>query len=211
MLDYFEYGFNDHKSSHTISYLLAPLIKILNTNNCRTILDVGCGNGSMAVTLMNLGYDVYGIDASYEGIEIAKHSYPNKFFLQNINSKVLPVELDNIIFDTIISTEVIEHLFDPKNYINFCKSVLTKNKYGLLILSTPYHGYLKNLTISILNRWDVHLNPLWDGGHIKLWSRKTLNKLLIENGFSNIKFYGCGRVPYLWKSMIITSEVHCNE
>src|SRR5690606_31358887 len=110
----------------------------------------------------------------------------------------------NLSFDTIISTEVIEHLYDPRAFIDFCVNILRKNNNGgQLILSTPYHGYIKNLCLAIAGKWDSHANPLWDGGHIKLWSRKTLTQLLEEKGFEVTAFKGCGRLPYLWKSMLI--------
>lgn len=207
MTEYFEYGFRNNESSHTHNYLLPKIIKILALYKSKRILDVGCGNGSMATELIKLGYAVYGIDASEKGINIAKRIYPDRFFLQDINSKTIPKELNHIKFDTIISTEVIEHLYDPKGYIKFCKDILLKNDKGILIISTPYHGYIKNLILSLFNKWDSHLTPLWDGGHIKFWSKKTLTQLLTEFKFSNIKFYGTGRIPLLWKSMIITGEI----
>lgn len=211
MSEYFEYGFRNVDPSHTHAYLLPKIIELLKLYKSSKILDVGCGNGSMAIELIKKGYDIYGIDASEKGIYIARGIYIDRFFLQDINSKTLPKELENIKFDTIISTEVIEHLFDPKGYVQFCKKILQNNKKGIIIISTPYHGYFKNLFISLFDKWDTHLNPLWDGGHIKFWSRKTLAKLLTEFNFANIKFYGCGRIPFLWKSMIITAEINSND
>jgi hypothetical protein len=40
---------------------------------------------------------------------------------------------------------------------------------GHLVLTTPYHGYLKNLLIAALGKSDSHFDPLLDGGHIKFW------------------------------------------
>ena len=76
-------------------------------------------------------------------------------------------------FDVAIATEVIEHLVRPHNLPGFAKQLLRPG--GPLIISTPYHGYLKNLVLALSNKWDSHLTPLWDGGHIKMWSRKTLS------------------------------------
>lgn len=208
MATYFEYGFSNSNPSHAHKYLLPKIVKILSELKTKNILDVGCGNGSLAIELIKLGYNVYGINASEQGITIAKKFYPERFFLSDINSKTLPKELENIKFNTIISTEVIEHLYHPKGYIDFCKNILLKNGYGFIIISTPYHGYLKNLLIALTNKWDAHHTVLWDGGHIKFWSKKTLITLLVEKGFSNIKFYGCGRIPYIWKSMILTGELN---
>lgn len=116
----------------------------------------------------------------------------------------LPDEIKHMKFDIIICTEVIEHLYDPRILIRFCKRYL-KNK-GRLIITTPYHGYAKNILISLLGHWDAHFTALWDGGHIKFWSKNTLTKLLNEFNFSLEYFSGCGRVPYLWKSMILVAK-----
>ena len=74
-------------------------------------------------------------------------------------------------------------------------------------MSTPYHGYLKNLALAITGKMDAHFGPLWDGGHIKFWSRKTLSRLLEEKGFEVTDFAGCGRVPYLWMSMLVKGRI----
>jgi hypothetical protein len=54
---------------------------------------------------------------------------------------------------------------------------------------------------------DNHFTVLWDGGHIKFWSKKTLNIIFSEFGFKKIKFKGCGRYPFLWKSMLLIYEI----
>lgn len=55
-------------------------------------------------------------------------------------------------------------------------------------------------------KWDFHANPLWDGGHIKLWSRTTLTKLLEEAGFTDVQFRGAGRLPYIWMTMVMSGD-----
>jgi 2-polyprenyl-6-hydroxyphenyl methylase/3-demethylubiquinone-9 3-methyltransferase len=50
---------------------------------------------------------------------------------------------------------------------------------------------------------DAHFTALWDNGHIKFWSFKTLKQLLEEFGFIDIKFYRVGRIPIIGKSMIV--------
>ena len=77
---------------------------------------------------------------------------------------------------------------------------------GSLICSTPYHGYVKNLLLSLAGKWDTHADPLWDGGHIKLWSRKSLGRLLSEAGFEDLSFKGVGRLPWLWMTMVMKAK-----
>ncbi|MFN3682011.1 MAG: hypothetical protein ACK4VP_08235, partial [Nitrospira sp.] len=73
---------------------------------------------------------------------------------------------------------------------------------GVAIVSTPYHGYWKNLALALSGKMDAHFTALWDHGHIKFWSIRTLRQLLQEAGFSEIRFLRVGRIPPLAKSMI---------
>lgn len=149
MSGYKDYGYKSANNSCAHVYLTGSILNLLNKAINRTILDVGCGNGSLAHILMNEGYNVYGTDASESGINIARQKYEGRFFVQDLSKDELPVELSGITFDTIISTEVIEHLYDPRRYLSFCKNVLMKNGGGELIISTPYHGYFKKFVLSI--------------------------------------------------------------
>lgn len=207
MSQYKDYGYHHDGPRHMHKDIYAPLLKHLNPSKSFPILDLGCGNGSIVKYLLHYGYDGYGTDASPKGIEIASQLHPERFALQNLEEDGLPKKLGHIPFKCIISTEVVEHLYDPRTFISFCKNILISNDGGKLILTTPYHGYIKNLLIALSGKWDQHANPLWDGGHIKLWSKNTLSQLVEEQGFKVTGFEGCGRMPYLWKSMMLIAEI----
>ena len=66
-------------------------------------------------------------------------------------------------------------------------------------------GYLKNLALAISGKSDDHFTALWDYGHIKFWSKRTLTQLLQEAGFQVTQFRGAGRLPYFWKSMVLVA------
>jgi 2-polyprenyl-6-hydroxyphenyl methylase/3-demethylubiquinone-9 3-methyltransferase len=55
-------------------------------------------------------------------------------------------------------------------------------------------------------KMDAHFTALWDHGHIKFWSFKTLGALLHEAGFRGVRFLRVGRVPALAKSMIAVAR-----
>lgn len=201
MTVYKDYGYSEAYENHAHDYIALPLMKLLNKSENKCILDIGCGTGGLVRYLLERQYDPYGIDASVTGIDIASKSHPERFALVDLVDPALPEKFRAMNFDTVLSTEVIEHLYDPRQFVRFCKTILPTG--GQLIISTPYHGYFKNLAISLFGSWDHHMNPLWDGGHIKLWSKKTLSSLLKEQGFEVTDFSGCGRIPYFWKSMLI--------
>jgi 2-polyprenyl-6-hydroxyphenyl methylase/3-demethylubiquinone-9 3-methyltransferase len=168
------------------------------------VLDVGCGNGAMAGEFLKAGCHVVGIDLSEPGIDIARRAYPaGRFEVMAADDQIMQ-RLACEPFDLVISTEVVEHLYDPRSFIRGCFAATRPG--GRFICSTPYNGYLKNVAIALLGKFDDHVNPLWDGGHIKPWSRKTLGILLGEAGFANLQFKGAGRFPYLWKSMVMCGD-----
>ncbi len=196
----FRYGSADACSSD--SYLTPVVLDLCAKYGGRKVLDLGCGNGAFCRTLDKAGYEVTGCDNSEDGIRIAKEASPHLNFHQ-IGVYDDPGSLGERDFDLVVSTEVIEHLFLPGHLPRFARKVLRPG--GHLIISTPYHGYLKNLVLSVMDKWDAHHHPFWDGGHVKFWSRKTLTQLLEEEGFAVKEFAGAGRFPGLWKSMVMVA------
>src|SRR5208283_2657366 len=179
--------------------------QIAKLDGIERICDLGCGNGYLAERLGLLGYSVIGVDASESGIAIANsRSCGNIGFLCNMFDSVLIEKLKDREVDLVTSLDVIEHLYHPSDILNVAHSVLKTG--GRLILTTPYHGYLKNLALSILDKWDAHHGVHWDGGHIKFFSVQTLKQLVEDNGFVVQGFLFLGRAPWLWKSMICLAK-----
>jgi 2-polyprenyl-3-methyl-5-hydroxy-6-metoxy-1,4-benzoquinol methylase len=196
------YGWNSASPKKSNGYILPKILEMIPKNEKIRILDAGCGNGYLAGVLAELGHIVVGIDQDEEGIKIARDSYPLTQFYTYSVYDIPSVFFGN--FDCIISTEVIEHLYSPSLFLEKMYNLIQPG--GSIILSTPYHGYVKNLALSIFNKWDKHFTVGWDGGHIKFFSMQTLEKLLITSGFSNCKFNNAGRVKYLWKSMVCKAQ-----
>lgn len=183
----------------TAAYLHSIIVDEARRIGARTILDAGSGNGHLAGLLQSVGYDVTGVDCDEGGIDIARALYPAVRFQVGLFSDAPPGA-----FDLVCSTEVIEHLYAPHELARYCHDALKPG--GTLIISTPFHGYLKNLVLSLGGKWDGHFTAHWHGGHIKFWSRRTLTALLVDAGFQVEGFKGAGRVPFLWKSMILIAR-----
>lgn len=166
-------------------------------------LDAGCGNGHIAGRLLDLGFQVAGFDASAEGVAQARQAVPEGRFEVLCSGDALGRVLGGD-WDLVVSLEVIEHLYAPRRFVAEVFELLRPG--GVFIVSTPYHGYLKNLTIALSGRMDAHFTALWDGGHIKFWSYNTLTAILNEAGFVACDFRGAGRLPGFWKSMVVSAR-----
>jgi 2-polyprenyl-6-hydroxyphenyl methylase/3-demethylubiquinone-9 3-methyltransferase len=205
---YKDYGFHHGCASHMHSRFMPHVLAFAGSLRVSTrVLDVGCGNGYTCGEFLKRGCSVVGVDLSPTGIEMARQHNPRgRFEVLAADANILS-NLKEQPFDIVVSTEVVEHLYAPRPYAQGCHSALKPG--GRFICTTPYHGYGKNLVLSLLGKWDAHANPLWDGGHIKLWSRRTLAQLLLETGFINIQFRGAGRLPWLWMTMVMSADKPC--
>ncbi|MBI1195099.1 MAG: methyltransferase domain-containing protein [Gammaproteobacteria bacterium] len=198
------YGWQNALDPNSCNYITPKILELAPQFEHARILDLGCGNGALCHALMrNLSCEVVGIEYDEHGARIAQESNPGaRIFNYGVqdNPDTLLTQVGDK-FDLAVSTEVIEHLYSPQLLPQYAARVL--KPHGRLIVSTPYHGYLKNLAISLTGHWDAHHTALWEGGHIKFWSKTTLSRLMKENGFSTEGFYGIGRLPWLWKSMVM--------
>ena len=194
------YGYSEPGPTYDSQALFDAVIRLCRQAGARRVLDLGCGNGAFCRELSRHGFEAAGCDPSESGIRVASASVPDATFAR-IGVYDDPAALSTDPFDAVVAMEVVEHLYLPGHLPVFARRVLKPG--GRLVVTTPYHGYLKNLAISLSGRWDAHWSPLWDGGHIKFWSARTLRQLVEPAGFSYEAFAGVGRVPGLWKSMAV--------
>lgn len=204
-LEHDEYFYLPGHIPHTGTYLWPTVCAELDRLNLgserRRVFEVGCGNGVLAHDLARRGWAVTGIDPSESGISEARKGGPGDFHVASAYDD-LAGRFGT--FPAVVSLEVVEHVYDPRRYARTLFSVLEPG--GVAIVSTPYHGYWKNLAIAVGGKFDAHFTALWDHGHIKFWSINTLSTLLQEVGFEVLRFHRVGRIPLFAKSMICVAR-----
>jgi len=202
--EYVDYGWLSAEPEGAAPYVNRAIDRLIDPSPGSRVLDVGCGNGYLAARFAARGCLVVGIDLSESGIAMARRHFPQARFEVAAADDHMLETLDEDPFDYIVSTEVIEHLYAPDSFVKGMFAALRDG--GTAVISTPYHGYVKNLALALTAGFDSHWHPSKRGGHIKFWSRRSLIGLLREAGFANCEFRGAGRIPYLWKSMVIAAR-----
>ena len=202
-----DYGYSDSQASHTHAYLWKPVVVEIESTSLLSgagVFDLGCGNGAFARHLKDLGYPITGVDPSEDGIALAKKADPDlRLFHGNAYEPLAEVYGK---FPVVVSLEVVEHVYYPRKFAKSVAELLEPG--GKAIISTPYHSYLKNLALALSGKMDGHFTALWDHGHIKFWSVKTLTELFAEQGMTVEKVLRVGRIPILGMSMIIVFRKH---
>ncbi|UZS00107.1 class I SAM-dependent methyltransferase [Chondrinema litorale] len=178
------------------------------TKGDRKVLDVGCGNGLITMELGKIGYQVKGVDISNKTIDkaIANNN------LTNVTFEVADVEvlsIQDVKYDVIICSEVLEHLKEPGKMLIILKRLLKEN--GILIVTVPNGKGPRELFITKPMQWLKTNTPqIWvivdkvkhhlgydgkteqsdadDLTHIHFFTKKKLNKLSSDKGYSILKF-----------------------
>ena len=199
-VSHMQYHYRDAEPTWANAYLWPVLKSEVSKRSWseKRAFDLGCGNGATCQMLHEIGFQVTGIDVSREGIEQAQRAYPQ------VRVEIASCYDDLVArfgtFPLVISLEVIEYCTDPRAFAKSFLSLIAPN--GLGFLSTPYHGYLKNLSLSLANKWDSHHDALCNRGPIKFFSIPTLRALLEEAGAQRIDFRRVGRIGPLARSMV---------
>lgn len=163
------------------------------------VLDLGCGRGEFCDLFRSMKFRPEGIDISRQVIEHARGRYPGISFHAGEAHELLPQRAAS--FDCVFSSEVIEHLFDVGEYLQTVNRLLKDG--GLYVLTTPYHGFVKNVLIDALN-YAGHYDPF--GQHIRFFDRRGLMGCLQQFGFRPLVWTGYGRPWPFWKSFFVVSR-----
>ncbi len=179
------------------SYKLDRLEKFIPKEKNLNVLDFGCGDARILKKIGDKTWIKTGVDVSEVIINKNRKNIKNIKFDVIVDGKKLPFKKN--MFDLIISTDSIEHVYNTKLAFKELSRILKPN--GKIIFTTPYHGFIKNLVIILSNNFDNIFDPL--GAHIRFFTKDSMSKCLIQSGIKPIKFAYYGRFYPLSRGMII--------
>jgi SAM-dependent methyltransferase len=144
--------------------LLQNIKKIAHHFNDGCLLDVGCGTKPYE-SLFNV--------ASYIGLDVAGGGHEDAAKSADVYYDGKNFPFSDSFFDYAISNQVLEHVFEPEQFMDEIHRVLKPN--GLLLITVPFV-------------WDEHEAP-YDYGR---YTSFGLNYLISKKGFKIIEQYKSG-------------------
>ncbi len=132
----------------------------------RSAADVGCGAGLLAEPLARLGARVTAVDAAPENIAAARTHAAGQGL--EIDYRVGGVESLDGPFDLVTCLEVVEHVAEPRGFVDGLARILAPG--GLLVLSTPNRTAMSRLVLIMIGEgtgrlprgthdWEKFLTP----------------------------------------------------
>jgi 2-polyprenyl-3-methyl-5-hydroxy-6-metoxy-1,4-benzoquinol methylase len=171
---YLHYNYNNsyQLSQATIdSYnrLLNYVEKFRVNNN---ILDVGCGRGLLLDIAGQRGWNTYGTEFSDEAINMCE-----KKGIKMSRGDLKTSSFDNVSFDVIVSSEMIEHI-DDFSLVKHIYSLLRRG--GLFYVTTPnFNSYLRYW---LKENYSIIVYP----DHLSYFTKKTLHRLIVKSGLKKV-------------------------
>lgn len=158
------------------------------TGTGKRVLDIGCRHGSISRYVLE-GNEVYGLDIDAD--MLAQCPPQMKTAQVDLNGD-WHAGRENM-FDVVIATEVVEHLYYPDTVMQKIKAVLKPG--GIFIGSVPNGFSLKNRVRLFLA--NPKATSLGEPTHINHFSYQLLKELL-ERHFSETQVDGIGQPKWEW-------------
>lgn len=166
---------------------LRPEILKYIPESSKTIIDVGCGNGSFAEQLKTgRGCEVWGIEINPEAGKTASQKL-DKVFVGDVFEYV--EKLPDNYFDCIVFNDILEHLIDPYRLIEMVKTKLSPQ--GIVIASIPnvrYYSTFKNLVL--YRQWHYEDFGVLDRTHLRFFTDKSIKELFCNAGYEVLSLKG---------------------
>ena len=159
-----------------VIYWIKYILKYIPVGS--SVAEVGCGLGQLAYMMKSMGYQQKVYEISPEVCKFLRHE---------MGLEVVCGELGSIneIYEAILSFDVLEHLSNPKVFVEECSQRLWGR--GIFCCQTPCYNDEWTYEEMLLNRPDFK-GLLVPEQHIYIFSKKSITKLLGEAGFSDIRF-----------------------
>lgn len=157
------------------------VLEAMGTNGKRCFLDVGACMGHSLSLAQMLGYQSTGIEPSSLG-RIGQELFGVKIF----ENYLAEVDFPKNSFDLIHASEVIEHVQDPKSFMDSLVRYLKAD--GVMILTTP-NSEAAVAGEAIEKEWYELFSP---GSHMNLFSSASVRLLLNRSGLRYVQVIASG-------------------
>jgi SAM-dependent methyltransferase len=164
-----------------IPYLIKTYFDLINKikNNLPKspkVLEVGCGDGFFLKALMDLKFtkNVFGVEPSLKMALEANQAMKNKIKIDVFRKNLFPKDS----FDLILCFHTLDHMFDPKEFIDGAREMLKKNGYIIVVVHDT-----EGLSVKLFGE----RSAIFDVEHIYLFNKLTLKKIFEDSRYRVIE------------------------
>ena len=147
------------------------------------VLDIGCGDSLVGQELRKKNCYIESIDAE----DPSDKTKINKFTKMDLNTPDLTIDIER--FDYILLLDVLEHLEEPEKFIYHLR-IKANGKAPKFIISVPNIGFFIMRLQLLMGRFSYGIRGILDLGHRRLFTFKTIYRLLDQAGYKILQHKG---------------------
>jgi len=170
------YKNNKYKISRQRRDVVLSLVRA----SSKTVLDIGCSDGTLGAYIKEGGAKVHGIDISTDALAIAGERL-DAVYQFDVTTQEWPADIAQTTYDTIILSEVLEHMFYPEHVLEKIKHISYADTE--IIVTVPNILFWKNRLKIFFGSFEYTNKGLMDRGHIHFFSWKSLTSLVEKAGY----------------------------
>jgi SAM-dependent methyltransferase len=183
--DYFIYHRDEASIQQSVLNQIRHLVYPASNHAAgKRLIELGSAQGHLLNALMQIGYEVQGLEISAAAVAESKSRYSLPVFAGTAEEYLKAGNLGT--FDIVVACTVIEHVAEPDAFIN--AGFLLLKPGGIFALDTPNSSSYNALLAG--PAWE-----LYQKYHVYLFDPTTITLLLEKRGFEVIQIFSYDNFP----------------
>ena len=160
------------------------LIRDLQPDRSRTIVDLGAGAGLISKPIEELGIHYHGLDIHPVAVESMRDQGISASQCDVSDLDAVRSSLDSLgDIGSFLLIDVLEHLLEPQELLLALSEWALKHDEPTLVISVPNVSHFDIALRLLAGRWLPTTTGILDSTHIRFFTEETLTNLVLRSGW----------------------------
>jgi cephalosporin hydroxylase/SAM-dependent methyltransferase len=146
----------------------------------RSVLELGCATGGFSRCLVDQGCRVTGVERDPWAARQARE-HCEEVVVADLEGDEWATRLASRRFEVVLLMDVLEHLAEPLRCLHHARALLAPG--GVLIVTLPNVAHASVRLQLLAGGFDYTETGLLDRTHLRFYTRRTAERLLLDGGF----------------------------
>jgi len=142
----------------------------------QNVLDAGCGHGYTLAWIHSPYSQYIGVEINSNSVRLAKQRLEGKSNVNIFEGDITNLQFPSDTFDTVICTEVLEHLPNPELALQEINRVLKSG--GRIITTVPFEYLLVGIRLILWPHFKMKGEGIFEKTHLHFFTKTSFRRLM---------------------------------